>query len=209
MTPNPADAPADVPTDAPVDAPTGGRPDLSVEDFEELARVAPEGVTLELINGRLKVKPVPDGDHSVIFMWLLRQCMQHRPELDLFPEQGLIVEKYRQGHARPDGALAPEGHMAGKPEWADPSGVLMVVEITSHDSDTHRRDRVEKVDGYAAAAIPVYLLVDRDATTLYVLSEPENGVYRRQESYPFGAVVPLPAPVGIPLDTDKLKDYVS
>lgn len=87
---------------------------LSVEDFEQLARTSPETVTLELINGKLEVKPVPDGDHGTTFMWLLRQCMQHRPELDLHPDQGLMVEAYRQGRARPDGALAPVGTSPGK-----------------------------------------------------------------------------------------------
>ncbi|MFE0509953.1 hypothetical protein [Streptomyces sp. NPDC058964] len=35
-------------------------------------------------------------------------------------------------------------HFAGHGEWADPKGVLLVVEVTSHDSDTDRRDRQEK-----------------------------------------------------------------
>ncbi|SER50058.1 Putative restriction endonuclease [Streptomyces qinglanensis] len=47
-------------------------------------------------------------------------------------------------------------------EWADPAGVLMTVEVTSYDSDTDRRDRQEKPAAYAAAGIPVCLLVDRD-----------------------------------------------
>lgn len=89
---------------------TAEHPQMSVEDFEELARHAPETVTLEFINGKLEVKPVPDGDHVTIFMWLLRQCMRHRPELDLHPEQGLKVGAYRKGRTRPDGSLGPVGH---------------------------------------------------------------------------------------------------
>lgn len=186
---------------------TADHPQLLVEDFEELARKAPEAVTLEFINGKLEVKPVPDGDHGEIVMWLLRRCMQQRPELALYPEQGLKTEKYRKGRARPDGSLAPVGHFAGQGEWAEPDGVLMAVEVTSHDPDTDLRDRVEKRDGYAAAEIPVYLLIDRDACTISVYSEPENGKYRGRMSYPYGEVVGLPAPVGITLETEKLKDY--
>lgn len=180
---------------------------LSVEDFEQLARTSPETVTLELINGRLEVKPVPDGDHGTIFMWLLRQCMQHRPDLDLHPEQGLMVEAYRQGRARPDGALAPRRHFAGQGEWAPADGVLMTVEVTSHDHDTDRRDRNERPHGYAAANIPVYLLIDRESDTLVVHSEPDKGRYRQQHSYDYGDAVPLPGPVEITLDTEELKDY--
>ncbi|PCG83988.1 hypothetical protein CIB93_21415 [Streptomyces sp. WZ.A104] len=180
---------------------------MSVEEFEQLARTAPETVTLELINGKLEVKPVPDGDHGTIFMWLLRQCMQHRPDLDLHPEQGLMVEAYRQGRARPDGVLAPRRHFAGQGEWAPAEGVLMTVEVTSHDHDTDRRDRNEKPHGYAAAGIPVYLLIDRESGTLLVHSEPDKGRYRQQHSYDYGDAAVLPRPVSITLDTEELKDY--
>ncbi|WP_455351058.1 Uma2 family endonuclease [Streptomyces sp. SYSU K217416] len=186
---------------------TAEHPQMTVEDFEQLARTAPETVTLEFINGKLEVKPVPDGDHGEIIMWLQRQCMQQRPELGLYSEQGLKVESYRRGRARPDGSLAPLGHFAGQGEWADPDGVLMAVEVTSHDPDTDRRDRNEKRDGYAAAGIPVYLLIDRDEDTLTVFSEPKGGKYQQHPSYAYGATVTLPEPVGITLDTEKLKDY--
>ncbi|MEU3407258.1 hypothetical protein ABZ766_25405 [Streptomyces sp. NPDC006670] len=43
----------------------------------------------------------------------------------------MAVEKYRSGRARPDGVLAPVGTFAGTGEWADPTGVLMVLEVTS------------------------------------------------------------------------------
>lgn len=186
---------------------TAPRPQMPVEDFEALARSAPETVTLEFINGKLEVKPVPDGDHGAITMWLLKQCMQQRPDLALYPEQGLQVEAYRQGRARPDGALAPEDHFVGHGEWAPAEGVLMTLEVTSHDADTDRRDRHEKRDGYAAAGIPVYLLIDRDACTVTVYSEPKNGKYPVRVSHPYGAVVEIPAPVGITLKTEKLKEY--
>ncbi|MEV0261538.1 Uma2 family endonuclease [Streptomyces sp. NPDC050617] len=186
---------------------TADQPQMAVEDFEQIAHTAPETVTLEFIDGKLEVKPVPDGDHGTIFMWLLRQCMQHRPELDLYPEQGLRVETYRKGRARPDGALAPRRHFAGQGEWAEPDGVLMTVEVTSHDADTDKRDRHEKRFAYADAGIPVYLLIDREACTLTVYSELENGQYRQHPSYDYGATVELPAPVGITLDTEELKEY--
>ncbi|MGW3654420.1 Uma2 family endonuclease [Streptomyces sp. NPDC005151] len=187
---------------------TADHAQMSVEEFEQLARSAPETVTLEFINGKLEVKPVPDQIRGAIVMWLLRQCMQHRPELALYPEQGLQVETYRGGRARADGALAPLDHFVGQTgEWAAPDGVLMTVEVTSHNSDTDRRDHVEKRDGYAAAGIPVYLLIDRDAEKLVVYTDPHKGEYRSRTSHAYGDTVSLPAPVGITLDTDKLKNY--
>ncbi|MFI5756630.1 Uma2 family endonuclease [Streptomyces sp. NPDC051569] len=180
---------------------------MSVEDFEAIARHTPETVTLEFINGKLEVKPVPDGDHGEIIMWLLRQCLQQRPELGLYPEQGLMVETYRNGRARPDGTLTQVGNFAGHSEWAPADGVLMTVEVTSHDRDTDRHDRVEKRDGYAAAGIPVYLLIDRDAEQVVVYTDPEKGRYRNRVSHAYGATVKLPSPVAITLDTEKLQDY--
>ncbi|MFY0510136.1 Uma2 family endonuclease [Streptomyces anulatus] len=178
---------------------------LSVEDFEQLARTSPETVTLELINGKLEVKPVPDGDHDEIIMWVAMQCMRQQPDLRLYRERGLRIGGYRNGRARPDGTLARAGRFAGDGEWSNPDRILMTVEVTSHDHDTDSRDRTEKRDGYAAAGIPVYLLVDRD--TLVVHSEPDKGRYRQQHSYDYGDAVPLPGPVDITLDTEELKNY--
>ncbi|MFD8219566.1 Uma2 family endonuclease [Streptomyces sp. NPDC059697] len=181
---------------------------IEVEDFEELARRAPEGVKLELIDGKLEVKPLPDNRHRAIVVWLIRLFMQLRPELAMYHEQDLKIGTYRKGHATADAALAPLDHFIAQDNgWADPDGVLMVVEVTSRDRDTDRRDRIDKVRGYAEAGIPIYLLIDRDNDTLVVHSDLKNGAYRQSPSYPYGAVVELPTPVNITLETEKLKDY--
>ncbi|MFE9649473.1 Uma2 family endonuclease [Streptomyces sp. NPDC006365] len=184
------------------------RPQMSVEEFEQLERHAPETVRLEFISGKVQVKPVPDGNHSEIYMWLLERCMQLRPDLRLYPERGLKTEAYRKGRARADGILVPKGGLKGHGEWSSADTVLMAVEVTSYDCDTNRRDRVEKPDGYAAAGIPIYLLIDRDDCSVVVFSQPEDGRYRREEKSPFGAAVDLPAPVNITLDTEPLKEFV-
>ncbi|MGW1674806.1 Uma2 family endonuclease [Streptomyces sp. NPDC002324] len=183
---------------------------MSVEEFETIASAAPETVTLEFINGRIGVKQVTDGDHSTIVSWLTRRCMQSRPDLDLYQAQGLRVDTYRQGRAKPDAVIAPEAHFAGHGEWADPEGALMVVEVTSYDSDTDRRDRYEKPAAYGQSGIPLYLLIDRDACTLTVHSSPDRlvGGYRDVRTAKFGEKVSLPDPVGIELDTEILKNYV-
>ncbi|MEV7865154.1 Uma2 family endonuclease [Streptomyces sp. NPDC088124] len=186
---------------------TTDRPQMTVEQFEQIAHSAPEGVRLEYFNGKIEAKPVPDGNHDEIVMWLLEQCMQHRPDLRLYPERGLKIEAYRGGRARTDGTLAPRRHFTGAGEWAEPDGVLMAVEVTSHDRDTDQRDRIDKPDGYAAAGIPVYLLVDRDTDSVTVHSDPEGGRYRCSTTRPFGAVVELPDPVGIKLETEELKEF--
>ncbi|MFG3406828.1 Uma2 family endonuclease [Streptomyces sp. NPDC048142] len=174
---------------------------MSVEDFEALARTCPETVTLELINGRLEVKPVPDGDHDEIIMWVAMQCTQQQPELRLYRERGLRIGGDRNGRARPDGTLARVGRFSGDGEWSSPDRLLMTVDVASCD-DSH-----EKACGYAAAGIPLCLLIDRRSGAFAVRSEPDTVRYRRQRLYDLGEAVPLPHPVGITLDTEELKNY--
>ncbi|MER7578906.1 Uma2 family endonuclease [Kitasatospora sp. NPDC097691] len=186
------------------------RPQMLPGEFEEfsrhLARTA-EGIRPEFINGKLGVKPVPDGDHGRIVQWLLRICIQARPELYLH-DQGLRIQGYRGGFARPDGTLADADAFVGCGDWATTGGVLMVVEVTSYDSDTDRRDRVEKPRAYAETGIPVYLLIDRDSAEVVVHSQPDGVRYESVRIVPFGKSVPLPDPVGISLDTEPLKNWV-
>ncbi|MEV7136653.1 Uma2 family endonuclease [Streptomyces tauricus] len=183
---------------------------MTVEEFETIAAAAPETVTLEFIDGRIGVKKVTDGDHDTIVSWLTKRCIQARPDLDVYHGRGLRVASYRQGRARPDAALTPEAHFAAYGEWADPEGVLMVVEVTSYDSDTDRRDRHEKPAAYGQAGIPLYLLIDRDSCTVTVHSAPDRtvGGYRTMHTAKFGETVSVPDPVGIELDTEILKNYV-
>ena len=80
---------------------------MGLETFEDLASLAErkdEGLRLESLGGKLGVKAVADVVHTAMTMWLLRQCMQQRPQWDLHVGQGLKVETYRKGRAIPDGA---------------------------------------------------------------------------------------------------------
>ncbi|MFI7016809.1 Uma2 family endonuclease [Streptomyces sp. NPDC050164] len=98
----------------------------------------------------------------------------------------------------------------GKGDWADPDGVLMAVEVTSYDSDTHNRDRVEKPRTYGEAGVPVYPLIDRDHLSVLVHSDPDPDPevgYRTTRMSKLGGKVALPDPVGIELDTAELKQY--
>lgn len=186
------------------------RAQMLPEEFEEFARLsahAVEGVRLEFINGKLRAKPVPDGDHGRIIEWLMRICIQARPDLWLY-DQGLKIQNYRGGRARPDGTLAPSGAFVGQGEWADTGKVLMVVEVTSYDSDTDQRDRIEKPRAYAEANLPIYLLIDRDSCEVTVHSEPDGVRYENTQTLPFGKTVRLPDPVGLTLDTEPLKDWI-
>jgi hypothetical protein len=60
---------------------------------------------------------------------------------------------------------------------------------------------------YAEAAIPVFLLIDRDSCEVTVFSEPADGRYGSRVTVAFGDEVTLPG-LGIVLDTEALQAYV-
>ncbi len=189
---------------------TFGRPQMLPGEFEELAHLAPravEGIRLEFLNGRLAVKPRPDGNHSRVVEWLVRSCLQARPELFLH-HHGVKVQRARDGRAYPDGVLAPSEAFAGLGEWVDAGSVLMVAEITDAEAEADHRARVEKPRAYAETDIPVYLLIDRESAEVVVHSQPDGVRYERVQTLPFGRTVQLPDPVGISLDTEPLKNWV-
>lgn len=76
------------------------------------------------------------------------------------------------------------------------------------DSDTDRRDRVDKPPAYAATGIPVYPLIDRDTCEVKVYSAPDGGRCETVRTVSFGKEVALPEPVGITLKTEPLKNWV-
>ncbi|MGW7225604.1 Uma2 family endonuclease [Streptomyces cyaneofuscatus] len=183
---------------------------LTQDVFEELARYAlriEEAPRLEFVHGKLGVKAPADGNLGRIIAWLTRLCTQADPDRWLYANQGLRIEADREGNARPDGSFARSGAFVGQGEWASPDDVLMVVEVTSYDEDTDRRDRVEKPRAYAETGIPVYLLIDRDSCEVKVHSQPDGVRYEQVVTVPYGKTVTLPDPVGIELDTEPLKNW--
>ena len=184
---------------------------LHQDEFEDLARHAMranEALRLEYVAGKLRVKAVSDGVRGRIIVWLIQVVARMKPGFWLFQDQGLRVESYRRGSARPDGAVAPLDTFVSQGEWAGTEDVQMVVEITSRDSDTNRRDRVEKPRAYAQSRIPVYLLIDRDTREVRVHSEPDGVRYEQVATVPFGKSVTLPEPVGFELETGQLPEWV-
>jgi Uma2 family endonuclease len=183
---------------------------MGAEEFERLAAAAErDDIRLEFIHGELGVKAAPDGDHDEIIIWVTEHGMQQRPDLRLHSERGLKVETYRTGHARPDGTPAPRRTFRGQGEWASADQVLTVVEVTSYDFDTDKRDREERPRAHAETGTPVYLLVDRTPGEVVVYSAPEpRGGYAHLDRHVFGAEVRVPEPVGVVPDTEPLKGWV-
>ncbi|GAA1975532.1 Uma2 family endonuclease [Kitasatospora viridis] len=164
-----------------------------------LALKTPPGFKAELIEGKIIVTPPPDGEHETVIGRVAKQVFRKCTEdLDFAPTKGLVVP---DGRYIPDGTFARRGAFSAAESWWRPEGALLVLEVTSSRPG---KDREEKRTGYAAAGIPLYLLVDREADQVVLHSDPKDGQYRGTVTVKLGDPLDLPAPFSFALDTGDL-----
>ncbi|MDV9195342.1 Uma2 family endonuclease [Streptomyces sp. Wh19] len=176
--------------------------DVLLEGF--LALDTPEGFRAELIEGEIVVTPPPDGDHEDYIGLILEQVItRSRTKMQFSGNKGL---KLRSGgscprnHVIPDGTFAPAELRLyrGAEPWMPCAGVALVVEVTS---SRPRADRTDKRYCYARGPIPLYLLVDREDSSVTLFSDPEGDDYRQHTTVPFGKPLSIPEPFAFDLET--------
>ena len=172
-----------------------------------LAFDPPEGYRAELIDGEIVVTPPPDGKHGSDIYRLLSQFIRHSSTpMEFSPQTGLIVPSRGAPHGGrviPDGVFAEASVLRNAPSWMAPDGVELVLEVTSSRADS---DRNEKRHAYAAAKIPLYLLVDRQLRRVVLFSAPVRGDYSQTLTAAFGDTLDLPKPFDFTLDTAPFAD---
>jgi Uma2 family endonuclease len=175
--------------------------DSTLEYF--LSFDAPEGYRAELIDGEIVVTPPPNGNHEHCTSRIIAQVYSSSAALmDVAGHKGLTVPAAAgKSHVIPDltFALRELNLFRGAPPWMPPGGVAMVAEVTSSSPD---HDRLGKRRGYAAAKIPLYLLVDRQQGQATLFSDPVGNDYATQSQVPFGGSIKLPPPFSFTLETD-------
>jgi Uma2 family endonuclease len=202
------------PAPAPVsvsEAPAERRTVTTVEDaFAAFDAAAPEGWRVELIEGEIRVVPLANAGHERIIAKITEQTIIRRHEakpsgerLRLWYGVGLLIPGASPGgKAIPDLVITPEDAFDDEVHFHPPAQVLLVAEVTSRS--TGDIDRKAKLLGYARAGIPQYLLIDRDADTATLFSEPEGEVYNRQVAVTLSSgKLELPEPLGFVLDTSE------
>ncbi|MGC2998162.1 Uma2 family endonuclease [Streptomyces sp. G35A] len=176
--------------------------DVLLEGF--LALETPEGFRAELIEGEIIVTPPPDGDHEDYINLVAKQVIRRsRTDMDVSGNKGLNLKSggaCPKDHAIPDGTFAPTALRLyrGADPWMPCDGVAMVLEVTSTKPQA---DREAKRRCYARGGIPLYLLVDREASSVTLFSDPERDEYRERCTRPFGKPIALPEPFAFDLDT--------
>ncbi|MER7572971.1 Uma2 family endonuclease [Streptomyces sp. NPDC126514] len=165
---------------------------------------APEGLRVELMEGEVVVTPVPDGDHEKYISRIVRQVIKlSRTEMGFSGNKRLRLasgEADLANHVIPDVTFAPvdADTFGGADSWMPCDGVAMAVEVTS---TRPRADRDAKRRCCARGGIPLYLLIDRDSSSITLFSDPEKDAYREHYTRPFGKPVTLPAPFAFDLET--------
>ncbi|GAA3081103.1 Uma2 family endonuclease [Streptomyces rectiviolaceus] len=176
--------------------------DVLLEGF--LALDTPEGFRAELIEGEIVVMPPPDGDHEHCLSLIVAQVIRRsRTDMQFSGNKGLKLKSggaCPTNHAIPDGTLAPTELrlFRGAAPWMPCDGVALVVEVTSTKPQA---DREAKRRCYARGGIPLYLLIDRDDSSVTLFRDPEGDDYREHCTLPFGKAVALPEPFGFELET--------
>ncbi|WP_407287056.1 Uma2 family endonuclease [Streptomyces sp. BP-8] len=169
-----------------------------------LALEPPEGLRAELIEGEIVLSPSPDNRHERFISRITQQILaKSETAMDFSGNKG--VEMPRGGlcpknYVIPDAVFVPyEADIFDLPgNWIPNSAVALVIEVTS---SRPRGDRVTKRHCYARAGIPLYLLVDREKSTMTLFSEPAGEDYTGIHRSPFGKPVPIQAPFSFDLDT--------
>ncbi|MFF5160025.1 Uma2 family endonuclease [Streptomyces sp. NPDC000348] len=176
--------------------------DVLLEGF--LALDTPEGFRAELIEGEIVVTPPPDGDHEDYIGLIVTQVIKgSRTDMQFSGNKGLKLKSggaCPKDHAIPDGTFAPTARRLyrGADPWMPCDGVAMVLEVTSAKP---KADREAKRRCYARGGIPLYLLVDREASSITLFSTPERDDYRENCTRPLGKPLSLPDPFAFDLDT--------
>ncbi|MDT0611947.1 Uma2 family endonuclease [Streptomyces lancefieldiae] len=173
-----------------------------------LALDTPEGFRAELIEGEIVVTPPPDGDHEDYINLIVKQVIRRsRTDMDVSGNKGLKLRgglDHPMDHLIPDCTFAPTAQRLyrGADPWMPCEGVAMVLEVTSSKP---RVDREAKRRCYAGGGIPLYLLVDRQASSITLFSSPEKidhrDDYREHRTLPLGKPLALPEPFAFELDT--------
>ena len=166
----------------------------------------PEDEAGELVDGRLVQDEEATVAHEVVVGWLatlFRSWIVRRGGLVLGSEAKLAL-RARRGR-KPDLSI----FLPGQPR---PSGSVslievapsIVVEVASPRPRDVRRDRVEKLDDYAAFGVPFYWILDPAVRSLEIYELSDDRRYVRSLSAAAGLLKSVPRCRGLKVDLDAL-----
>lgn len=159
----------------------------------------------EFVDGRLVEEEMPDPAHEAIVIWLgamLRAWAHARGGIVLGSGVKFAVSAGRG--RKPDltvfvggGAMPPRRGVVRIPPF-------VAVEIVSASARDERRDRIEKLDEYAAFGVRFYWIVDPELHSFEVFELGDGGRYSRALGATDGRISAVPGCEGLALDLDAM-----
>ncbi|WP_416484956.1 Uma2 family endonuclease [Streptomyces sp. CL12] len=166
------------------------------------------GCRVEIIGGQILASPLRDGPHGQVLTELMRSFFSadlHDVDSRVLQGIALWLPTEPEDYAIPDLSLVDadfEDHLIEN-NCYDPVCFRMVLEVTSRN---YRTDLRTKVNAYAEAKVPVYVIVDRKHQRLHVLTEPAGSEYANHRVHAPGETVALPDSLGakVTVDVDQI-----
>lgn len=174
---------------------------ITLEQWSDL----PEDADGELVDGCLTEEEVPDPVHEATVAWfivLLGTWLRGRGGF-LFGSEAKLRISARQGRKAdivvylPGSAPPPRRGLLKAP----PGIVVEVITPTPRDE---RRDRVEKMDEYAAFGVPYYWLVDPALGSFELFARTSDGRYARALAATEGRLTEVAGCPDLVIDLDDL-----
>lgn len=164
----------------------------------------PEDAEGELVDGYLVEEEVPDPIHGLTVSWLIalfRAWLAGRGGFVFDSDVKFAVTATRG--RKPDVSVYLPGRTAPPRRGAlsDPPDVM--VEVVSPSPADERRDRVEKMDEYAAFGVRYYWIVDPALGSVEIF-ELDSGRFARSAALTGGSLRQVPGCPGMELDVDQL-----
>jgi len=179
----------------------GIRRPMSIEEWADL----PEDEPGELVDGYLQEEEMPGLLHEIVVAWLLRvlgSWAALRGGL-VFGSEAKFAISARRGR-KPDLTMYLTGHPPLPRHGAVRVPPDVAVEILTPTPRDVRRDRVEKVDDYAAFGVRYYWIVDPEQQTFELFELGGDGRYVRALGATGGALTAVPGCEDLTLDLDEL-----
>ncbi len=175
--------------------------ELSLADWYDL----PEDEPGELVDGRLVEEEVPSYVHEMLVLFLGAVLRNWVVPLGGFAagSGAKFAISPRRGR-KPDLSVYLPG--SRRPPLRGPIEIPpdIAVEVVSPTPRDGRRDRVEKVDDYAAFGVRYYWILDRELRSLEILEIGADGRYTHALGATGGVVDGVPGCDGLALDLDAL-----